>query len=436
MKNNYSTNEFLRATRSKKLDKENSKKKRKKRSKNVPYSSTNMRNLSYMSERHSSIVTSKTCVRHCPKLFSLIEHPETTLEFISDIAQLGRSSSLRKIHLDHSSITCHDLGAEVLLGIAVKAVKSTAMTRNRKVLVRGSLPKSERKQRLIRSMGVIKQLDIEHENFVEDKLELFDFVGQKSSTVKYQDQDRKNQCTTKFVDHLNNCLSYSDKQLTEESIGQLVNYLGEIIGNAEDHSGENKWYVCGYLDHVDENKESDDDDDNYHFCEIVIYNFGKSIAETFMELSHDSFTMKQVKPYIDAHEKSNFFSKTWDRSTLLTLIALQGYVSSKNQNEDTDRGQGTVDLIEFFQSVSEERLPNSSKKARMAIISGDTHIYFDGTHRIKVDDTGKDVIAFNSSNDLSDKPDHKYVRKMKNVSFPGTIIAARFPISKRYTETA
>lgn len=434
MKKQYDSSEFLRATRSKKLEKENSKKKRKKKSRNVPYISSDMNNLSTMSERHSSIVKEKTCSRCCPNKFSLIEHPEATLEFISDIAQLGRSPSLRQLELDHSSIRCHDLGAEVLLGMAVKTVKNTAMRRNRKVSVRGRLPDSKRKQRLIRSMGVVKQLDIEHENISEDKLELFDFAGQKSSIVKYQEQDRKNQCTTKFVDHLNNCLSYSEQQLTEESRGQLVNYLGEIIGNAEDHSGEKKWYVCGYLDHVDESNENDDED--FHFCEIVIYNFGQSIANTFLELDEDSFTMKQVKPYIDAHEKGNFFNKSWDRSTLLTLIALQGYVSSKNLDEETDRGQGTVDLIEFFQNVSEECLPDCGIKARMAIISGDTHIYFDGTHQISVDETGKEVIAFNKNNDLSDKPDPKYVRKMKGVSFPGTIIAARFPISERYTETA
>ncbi|WP_259556460.1 hypothetical protein [Vibrio harveyi] len=133
----------------------------------------------------------KTCSRCCPKKFSLIEHPEETLEFISDIAQLGRSPSLRLIELDHSSITCHDLGAEVLLGMAVKTVKNTAMSRNRKVSVRGQLPNSKRKERLIRSMGVVKQLDIEHESISVDKLELFDFAGQKSSIVKYQERDRK-----------------------------------------------------------------------------------------------------------------------------------------------------------------------------------------------------------------------------------------------------
>lgn len=118
----------------------------------------------------------------------------------------------------------------------------------------------------------------------------------------------------------------------------------------------------------------------------------------------------------------------------MTLIALQGYVSSKNIDESTDRGQGTVDLIEFFQNVSKECLPEPSKKARMAIISGSTHIYFDGTHHIKQDETGKEVIAFNANNSLNDKPEKKYVRKMKDVSFPGTIIAARFPISERSTE--
>lgn len=434
LKKQQDTYEYLREIRTRRLLKEGSKSKQKKK-KSVPYVSSDMMNLSSMSKTHKSVVHDKNCIKECPPKFSLIEQPEDALNFISDIAQLGRSSEIRHISLDHSQIDCHDLGAEVLLGMAVKIVKNSALGRNRNISVRGFLPNSIIKQRLIRSMGVVKQLDIEHEGATEDQLELFDFEGSKSSVIKYQDQDRKNLCTKKFVDYLDKCLSYSERQLTDESRGQMVNYLGEIIGNAEDHSGESKWYVCGYLDHVEEDQENEEDE-NFHFCEIVIYNFGKSIADTFTDLDPGSFTMRQVSPYIDAHKKGGFFGKNWEVSTLLTLVALQGYVSSKNTDETTDRGQGTVDLIEFFQGVADECLPSSGQKAKMAIISGDTHIKFDGMYQIAIDASGKEVIAFNASNDLGEKPDRKYVRKMKSVSFPGTIIAARFPISERYTETA
>lgn len=434
MKRKQDTDELVREIRTKRVEQAKSKKK-KKRKNNVPHISRDMYRLSTMSESRDQHESSKECIKQCPKKFSLIEAPEDTLSFISSVAALNRNTDVKVLSLDHSKTTCHDLAAEVLLGVAVKTIKNTANRRNRKVRVRGRLPKSERKKRLIRSMGVIKQLDIEHEEFVEDKLEIFDFSGSKNSIVTTGDRDRKNQCTTRFVDHIDNCLEHSERQLTDDSKEQLVNYLGEIIGNAEDHSGESKWYVCGYLDHIEDVDESDDEDE-YHFCEIVIYNFGKSIAETFTELNDCSFPLKQVKPYLDAHERGGWFSRDWDRDTLLTLVALQGCVSSKNLDQFMDRGQGTVDLIEFFQNVSEECLPQSRQKAKMAIISGSTHIFFDGKYRIESDETGKDVIAFNDKNDLNVKPDSRYVRKLKGVSFPGTVIAARFPISERYTETA
>lgn len=429
MKKKQETDELIREIRTKRARRFKGNNKAVQKNK-VPYISKDMHRLYKMSVT-KKVDKENESNKSCPLKFSLIENPEITLKFISSIAELHRNTSMKSLNIDHSKIIYHDLGAEVFLGIAVKIIKDSAQGRNRKINIRGNLPNSERKKRLIRSMGVIKQLDIEHEYDVGSKLEIFDFVGSKNSSISVATRDRKNECTVKFVSHIDNCLNHSKKQLTDEARGNLVSYLGEIIGNAEDHSGENKWYVCGYLDHIDEKKTSDDDEDKYHFCEIVIYNFGKSITETFTELGDDTFPMKQVIPYINAHEKNGLFGQNWDKDTLITLAALQGCVSSKNLNSDMDRGQGTVDLIEFFKSISTICLPEAQQKPKMAIISGNTHIYFDGKYHIKSDDKGNDIIAFNLENSLNLRPDIKYVRKMKGVSFPGTVIAARFPISQK-----
>jgi len=40
----------------------------------------------------------------------------------------------------------------------------------------------------------------------------------------------------------------------------------------------------------------------------------------------------------------------------------------------------------------------------MVMLSGDTHILFDGTYRMKHDSTGRDVLAFNQRNSLAEPP--------------------------------
>jgi hypothetical protein len=369
-----------------------------------------------------------------PAIFSLTENPEESLEFIAQIAAESNNGILRKLYLDHSEVKSHDLGAELLLGFAAKELKSTAMFRNVSVELFGDLPKSDRKKRLIRSMGIVKKLDIESQMICSsaDNIEIFDFRGTKQNNVSPGSEDRKNKCGRTFVDHINSCLHYDNRQLTDYAVQRLLDFLGETIGNAEDHSCQPYWNVCGYLDNSSDGEYGVDKE--MHFCEIVIYNFGKSIADTFHDLDDDSFAKVQVLPYIEAHKDRGWFSPDWSEDDLLTLAALQSHISSKNIDITTDRGQGTVDLIEFFQQVARECAKDVSKHARMSIISGETHILFDEKYSLQPNAHGREIIAFNSANDLKQQPDSDYITHFKRTRFPGTIINIRFPLSSDYTK--
>jgi hypothetical protein len=71
----------------------------------------------------------------------------------------------------------------------------------------------------------------------------------------------------------------------------------------------------------------------------------------------------------------------------------------------------------------------------MAIVSGGTYILFDGTHRMRETEGKGKTIAFNKSNDLYLKPDEDYVKPLRGLHFPGTIISIRFPLSTTSTVT-
>ncbi len=367
-----------------------------------------------------------------PRKFSIIENPEQTLVAISKIAREANNLKLKKLHLDHSKVGTHDLGAELLLGVIASELKTKAKYRNRNFVLQGDLPSSERKKRLISSMGVIKKLGIAEQqiNANEDGIEIFDFRGAKANNVNPGSEDRKNRCARLFVEHLNKCLSYNEKKMTDDAVQRLLDFVGEIIDNAERHSGQSKWYVCGYLDH----RFDKDVEDELHFCEIVIYNIGKSIAETFLDLPQDSYAMSLVEPYVSAHEQDGLFGHSWSKEDLLTLVSLQSHISSKQLDEFSDHGQGSVDLIDFFQQVAQECAHELATHARMCIVSGKTHILFDGRYKLVRGQDGREVIAFNKENSLSTRPDSGCITHFKKAKFPGTMISIRFPLSSIHTE--
>jgi len=227
-----------------------------------------------------------------------------------------------------------------------------------------------------------------------------------------------------FVKHINLCLKDHDKRLTRKAQGELAKYTGEILNNAEDHSGYDEVVITGYLDNSN----------STHWCEIAIFNFGKTIADTFREMPDTSYTHEEIHGYIEEHQKSRWFGPEWTKDNLLTVVALQGHISSKNLRKDQDRGQGTVDLIDFFQRVHKQCVEQNNSMAEMAILSGSTHIYFDGTYSMQKDSTGRKIIAFNQANDLHKKPDSRCVKNLGKLFFPGTVISIRFPMKHEDTE--
>jgi hypothetical protein len=360
-----------------------------------------------------------------PPSFSIIDSPEQTLASLSLLAQQMQAERLGQVFLDFRKLTKYDLGANGLLDVLVDELSIQARQTKRKIRWRGTYPADSGDRRFVKAMGVIKRLKIEHEypsKDEEDKLALFDTrCKHYVRALKPKEADLKARVTQRFADHINKCLGSVKMILTNEARGRLCQYVGEIIDNAEEHAGMLDWAIQGYLDtHLE-----------VPMCEIVIFNFGRTIAESFASLPEDSYTRRQIKTYIDLHQKNGFFQHKWRIEDLHTLIALQGNVSSKNKAPTDTRGNGTVDLIEFFQRVQAEcsNGQRSDEQARMAIVSGSTYILFDGKYKMQENSNGIRIIAFNDANDLRQKPDPQYVRQLEGVEFPGTLISIKFPLS-------
>lgn len=365
-----------------------------------------------------------------PKNFSIIDNPYATLKKIREAATYSRvPTKIKGVSINHYTVTSIDLAAESIFDLTMMEMEKEIKSHNRKIQIKGSYPKDEYLQRFIRAVGIIKNLEVEHEFLTQDEekdLKVFQMRNSRYYQKDNIDQaDYKENTVTDFVDHINSCLIVNGRQLTQEARFRLADYTGEIISNAEDHTDMNDWSVVGYLDN------------NYeqHACEITIFNFGNTISSTLKDLPDDHYTKTIITPYIDLHESKGWFGESWDEDDLLTLMALQGDISQKNTNNEMDRGQGTVEMIEFFQKIHKECTKEDKSCARMAILSGKTHVLFDGTYSMTSSESRK-VIAFNKDNDLNQRPDKKYVTNLGDISFPGTIISIRFPLQDTQTQKA
>jgi hypothetical protein len=246
------------------------------------------------------------------------------------------------------------------------------------------------------------------------------FRYRNSSSIKVSGLtvDRKSEAAAQFSNHLDSCLEAVQKKLSPRGRSNLLQYFGEIVSNADEHAGTSEWVVCGYIDL--------DDKDLIYRCTII--SFGASFASTFLTLPGDAFALIDVKEYLDVHRGGGFFSDRWREEDLIAVFALQGDVSSKNADAASTRGQGTVDFIEFFQSVSSACVGHEVD-AVMTLLTGGTKIRFDGRYQMQKSSDGRKVIAFNPENDLSRPPDSRFVHALDGVFFPGVVISISAPLA-------
>lgn len=359
-----------------------------------------------------------------PKTFSIIDEPSAAIDiFYSLVKNNDKYKKIRKIYFDHSPLQSYDLAAEQLLDHLAEEIRGERIRQKPKVRLLGAFPSDAKSSRFIRGIGILRKLGIadRYMSASEKKtLEIFDRMDnnalrkiRKSSEVTARDS-----AVERFTDHIENCLNRFGHRLTGQGRQDLGVVSGEVIDNAVEHSQGDGWVIAGYLD--------TNDPDN--ICEIAIFNFGISIAESLRALPIDHFTHKLIKPYIDAHSHQGLFGTGWTKDDLLTLVALQDNISSKNESNADTRGGGTIDIIEFFQQIYDECGSTCKSKPKMAILSGRTHIVFDGKYKLKPDKHGRPVIAFNKENRLDLEPDRSYFTHLKKYPFPGTAVCIRFPL--------
>ncbi|EAR62900.1 hypothetical protein MED92_07271 [Oceanospirillum sp. MED92] len=367
-----------------------------------------------------------------PEKFCFISNPNGAIKAIVNIVKSYRDDRVKHITLNHSQVSEFSLTSEVLLGLGVNRAR-LLLRRGRKIKKRvsGYFPLDPDHKQLLMEMGVVKEIEAKTKSgapFSREKQHLFAKHSINFSSANAYSVDDHSLAAEAFVKHVNECVQDFEKSLSEDAETELLRCVGEVLDNAQRHSSKKKndysWFIRGYLNSHSDNKD----------FELSIFNFGRTIAESFEDLPTGHFSLNLVNDYVELHK--NRFT----REQLITVAALQQRYSCRNQTSRDTNGQGTILLIEFFQELYKEfhALQGETEEQnnhRMSVVSGATHIYFDGTYKLRDlhedSDDEQMIIAFNNQNTLKLPPDSSSVRRMKDCFFPGVAISIRFPLKKR-----
>lgn len=373
-----------------------------------------------------------------PKVFSLIDNPEESYEFIKKVTFSLLCEKFEILSLNYQDCKQLDIGSQVFLDIILKETASFYDRCVKQPIVKdivkvvktkfrlANLPEtSEEIKKVLFSVGspaILRNARIRFNDIVPYRLCIHNREG---SFNRLKASEKKDVDTTTLADYVIDSLAKMNRKLTDEKRDDLCKIIGEVLINAEEHSTTKHRFSIGYFQ--DEIKNGK----HIGLFRLVIMNFGQTIYEKFSDYSCPNKTVvEKMKKLSEEYTNKGWFKgqgffgeKAFEEETLWTLYALQEGVTSV---PDRKRGTGSIQFIDSFFNIKGET-DLLEDKSRMTILSGNTSITFDGSYRIKEKKlTGEKfkVMTFNESGNIEDKPDRRFVKSVDNY-FPGTMISAR-----------
>lgn len=344
-----------------------------------------------------------------PEVFSMTKNPKETLQKIYEITLLFFRTNDLKISILCENTKEMDLSALILLDIVIVKGRKYLNNLGFKCLITGNFPIDDNVKELFIFSGLPKHLDLL--KGISPQVEILDPFNTINDT---------NLETHRIIEYYNNCLKRNGYQLNDNGKIYFNRLINEIVDNARIHNGyKDRFYCGGFYSH------------NIKKGQLSIISFGNTMYESLnSDTTSDTIKLK-IKEYINDQKK--FFDFSYNEEMSWTVFALQYKISRLNSVEMPDRGTGTIQFLEAFMEMGQTI---KKKKPNMALISGHTHILFDGTYTLKEEIINKEtlkVIAFNKNNNLKDKPDKDYVKNL-NIKFPGVIINIEFFVDPVYLE--
>jgi hypothetical protein len=388
----------------------------------------------------------KAWVIKVPEIFSFARNWEATLNVIYSVVGMSKLRDRLRLIFDHRDCLEISLGASALLDIVTIELRREWLASGESFSLAGKFPRHRKVADHLRCTGLTKSLKVrgaEPPPEIAARYLMTGLIDGHASTSRAlsgsSDQEKK---ATDIAKHLDQCFRKgAGYKLTRKGLREIVRWAGELIANAEEHSGRNEWYAISYMTEVDESASGGcapaPEEVKVYCCQLAIVGFGRSVFESLSDPNTPEATREQIENLATDLSKRRILgpSRGFSKEDLTTLYALQDGVSRFNDRPGKDiesRGSGTITMIDAFQTLGDSKDPNLNPE--MVLLSGRTRIHFDKEYRLAQDPNGRWIIAFNADNDLQKRPDPKHVHSMQGF-FPGTLLSFRFFIDKRHIES-
>lgn len=308
-----------------------------------------------------------------PRVFSFLEDPAGAMQILEHIRSIAGRNNVRHIEIDHSDCETLGLCASVVMDVSLMQAKRHRAQRVPLTISGTFSKKSDAVNVLLKASGIPHQMGLPESVLdaeLEKRVRRADLLqGTSNRRDRSPQRNIAAEALTKYFDSCLRSLGYELKREGKKYLGDL---LTEVIGNAQEHGGS-KWYTIAHW-----HEEKQEGTKRHGRCHIVIFNFGTTISESFASPDVSPEFRERLETLARRHEGKRYFAlfgDKWDRETLFTLYALQERVSRfTGLPTGKDRGNGTVDIIDFFTKLSGE------KGAKMCIVSGHSYILFDGSY--------------------------------------------------------
>lgn len=378
-----------------------------------------------------------------PSVFSFKENWGESLDVIYSVVQISTVKERRRLIFDHSDCVEISVGASMVLDIVTLELRREWAASGQTSIIGGRLPTDERTRNHLMCTGLTKQLKVrgaEAPREAEARYVMTGLIsGDASTSCKLSGSSDQEKKATELALHLDKCFRRAaGYKLTRKGLREIVRWAGELIANAEEHSGRSEWFAISYMTDADPTARADYAPENaeVYCCQLAIVGFGKSIYESLSDPNTPEQTREQIETLATELSRRSLIGRAlgFTKEDLTTLYALQDGVSRFNERPGRDsnsRGSGTITMIDAFQSLGNS--VNPSFNPEMVLLSGGTRIFFDKEYRLVQDPNGRWIIAFNKENDLSKRPDRGHVHSIQGF-FPGTLLSLRFFIDKRHLD--
>lgn len=344
-----------------------------------------------------------------PKSFSITNNPIETIRLLKKISNLFYNNNDLDITVICKDTIDMDMSALIMLDLLIVRGSKYLVKKGFKCVINGDFPDDLSTRELFIFSGLPKHLKLLNNNKINYKVEILDpFLFKKDSNLE----------TARIINYYNSCLKKNGYQLNDKGKIYFYKLINEIVDNAKIHNGIKDLYYCGGF-YSDTTKKG----------QLSIISLGNSIYESLNSDSTDALIKKKISEYISCQKK--FYDISYKEESSWTVYALQYKISRCNNIDSPDRGTGTIRFIEAFMQMGNTV---NDENPKMSLMSGNTHILFDGKYNLKEKEVNGEkikVIAFNENNNLKEKPDSDYVKNIPE-KFPGVIINLEFFVDKEY----